>query len=123
MRWLRSDARTVPPSPSPSASDVAAMLSMKSRRVVVTLRLAKDEAILARAEARTFRCRTKHACGARAYAGCAHEESPDDFADAVAVAHAASDARPCSRDAGDRFRRRPHEGRNVRRLRRGREQQ
>src|SRR4051812_3840418 len=69
MRWLRSvAARAVP---SPSASDVAATLSMKSRRVVVTLRLAKGEAILARAEARTFRCRAKHALPMRAYAASA----------------------------------------------------
>src|SRR5689334_18634000 len=55
MRWLRSDAaRAVPPSPSPNASGRAATLSRKSRRVVVTLRLAKGEAILARGEAKRF---------------------------------------------------------------------
>src|SRR5690242_13521187 len=123
MRWLRSDAaRAVPPSPSPSASDVAATLSRKSRRVVVTLRLAKGEAILARAEATTFRRRPKRASRAGAYAGRANAD-PD--LRTIAVAHAAGDTRPrrFRRDAGARGRWRPHERRDVRRLRRGREQQ
>src|SRR6476646_5948633 len=97
MGRRRSDARAVPLNLTPSASDVAATLSMKSRRVVVTLRLAKDKAIVARAEARTFRCRAKHAGRARAYAGLAHADSSIDFAYAIIVAHAARDARPCRR--------------------------